>query len=380
MTNTVAVYIHIPFCLSKCSYCDFYSLAINDASVVLDNYINQIVDEFYFRVEQFNITNVSSIYIGGGTPSLLSINQISKLLKTILPYTQNDSEITIECNPDDINEDFLINLINIGINRISIGIQCLSDISLKYVKRRANRKTCLNALLIIDKIKNNKLLSDKISFSVDLISGLPFLTTEDFIEGLNIVCKSRVDHISLYSLTIEQETELAIFLKDYNEELNNQQWLIGKDILQNNGFYQYEVSNFSKKGFESKHNLTYWKKNNYIGLGSFATGSVNNYRYTNSKLNCIFEQKYTLSKEEEFLDDNTLIFEYVMMGFRTVEGISKNEFYKRFNLDLSDYLGNTWKKWINNNLAVEIKKNNDVYYALNSQGILFLNKFLEEIL
>lgn len=375
ITINPGLYIHIPFCLSKCTYCDFYSIPLCSKSLsqIPENYIDLLLDELKNRINQFNIQKFSTLYFGGGTPSLLSIQQIEKLMTFIKPLLEENGEITFECNPDDITLDLLTALKANGINRISLGIQSLNDTVLSYVNRRANKNINLKAIKIIEDFKSTLDKNENFRFSIDMIAGLPKLSKEDFFNDLTEICKTSADHISLYSLSIEDGTPLSEDLSFYDDDENALQWTEGVKILKSFGYYQYEVSNFAKKGFESKHNLIYWHKDNYIGIGSGATGTFENYRYTNGKIKNNYE--YDLSEEVEILDTDTLEIEFLMMGFRLLEGIDALEYKKRFGKELGNRLAPLWDKWKKDGLA----ENHGNFYTLGEKGICFLNKFLETL-
>jgi oxygen-independent coproporphyrinogen-3 oxidase len=330
-----------------------------------------LIEELNYRKNQFNINNFSTLYLGGGTPSLLNINQLKKLFNVIIPQCSSKAEITVEANPENINAEFLETLYKCGVNRLSVGIQSLSDKALKFVSRRASKEIILQALAIIQNFWLRQ--NEKMRFSVDFISGLPFCSNEEFTAGLKNVINSDPDHISLYSLTLEEKTPLYTMLKNYDEDKNTEQWFLGKDIIEKAGFVQYEVSNFCKPGYESRHNITYWRKNDYIGIGAGATGTIGAYRYTNGKLNS--SQKYTFSETVEKLDKDTLEFEYIMMGLRTLQGIDENDFYKRFRKTLESKIGKTFFKWQKKKLA----EKQGSWWTLGKNGILFLNEFLLEL-
>ena len=370
----VSLYVHIPFCKSKCTYCDFFSIPCNEP--VPDCYIENLLHEAQMRKNQFDISYWKTIYIGGGTPSLLSAGQIQKLLaglKTICPVKEN-AEITIEANPDDVTADFLLGVASSGINRLSLGIQAMDDKPLAAVKRRCSRETNLNALDLIQK----HWLSAKRSFSVDCIAGLPEQTRESFENGLKELVQSGANHISLYTLTLEEGTPLfravskneITLSADFADEL----WLLGRDLLEENGFLQYEVSNFANPGFESRHNLTYWNLLDYAGIGAGATGTVGAFRYTNS---CDLQKwAESVGEEDETLSRQTLIFEYLMMGFRKLAGVSSSCFFERFGENITKFIEPVFSKWQQKGLA---GRENDRYF-LNKNGILFLNAFLTQIL
>ena len=272
MIENTALYIHIPFCLSRCKYCDFFSQT-EVSQTLLDAYISALCNEIKFRKDKLSIKTLKTIYIGGGTPSLLSISNIKNLfsfLKTIFPLN-NEMEITIEVNPEDINEQLLQSYKDNGINRLSCGIQSMNDRALQFACRRASASENRRVL---------NLLSEKWgkNLSLDLICGLPCETQESFMAGLQEIISFNPNHISMYSLTIEDETPFGRMLNSgklkYDFEFADELWLKGKNFLEKKGYHQYEVSNFAKKGFESRHNLFYWNHKDYIGCGSGASGSI----------------------------------------------------------------------------------------------------------
>jgi oxygen-independent coproporphyrinogen-3 oxidase len=375
----VSLYVHIPFCKSKCAYCDFFSVEKNE---IENLYIEKLIAEAERRAVQFDVSEWKTIYIGGGTPSLLKENQIELLfsgLNKICPVAEN-AEITFECNPDDITKELLNQLKNCGVNRLSVGIQSMADVPLKIVNRRAGRKENLEAIELINKfwLGKNELTAKKNRFSVDLICGLPNQTCESFFKDIDEIIKSGVDHISLYSLILEENTPLYNYVKMGKINLPDDDeaslwWINARNILEKNGFEQYEVSNFAKKHCKSEHNLTYWRMQPYVGIGAGATGTVNDFRYTNS--NSIQEWLYDNLEECETLSISTQKFEYLMMCFRTLEGVDVFEFEKRFGESIN-VIEPLFSKWLKKGLAVKSKKN----YALNKKGLLFLNRFLDELL
>ena len=409
--DTKSLYIHIPFCVSKCTYCDFFSIPISkNQGRCFENYIIALKNEIDFRIKYFDIKILSTIYIGGGTPSLLSVSQIKDILDYIKTKCKvdNNAEITIEANPQDISEDLLLELKTSGVNRLSVGIQCYSDSVLKLLKRRCNLEQVELALNLIQK----HWVSEGFSFSCDLISGLPTLSDEDFLLGIKKVISFGVNHISLYSLMLEEKTALyqQIYSKEilYSEETNENQWILGKEFLKKNGFYQYEVSNFAKPGSESRHNTVYWHIENYLGCGAGATGTVDYYRWNNfcdvkkyvdfwikSNFSISTEKLVNFSvekipQEEEVLTKEEKEFEFLMMGFRLKEGVKSSVYNSLFGKDLSTRLGyhdgetkvsSIFNKWILANRAkVEKLKNGDFVFSLTDSGLIFLNQFLEEIL
>lgn len=386
MKNINSLYIHIPFCLSKCKYCDFFSIADKKYNnSVPENYIKALCNELIFRLNQYKPNDLKTIYIGGGTPSLLTNEQLSEILDTVNKFVHinNFSEITIEINPDDVTEDLLKTYKDCGITRISMGIQSMNEETLDFAGRRASRKNNLQALELIKKHWTGEL-------SVDLISALPKENTDSFIKGLTEVVKFSPHHISLYSLTIEDETPFGKMYNsdqlEYDWDFADDMWLKGRTFLTQNGYFQYEVSNFSKQNKECKHNLTYWNHENYIGVGSGGTGTVYPYRWTN-KPDVEEYIKYWLKgdveKEKteiiEEIDLKTEKIEFFMMGLRKLSGINASEYFKYFKENIPEKIIILFSEWQNKGFAQISNLKNDVNYRLNNEGILFLNKFLEEI-
>ena len=375
-----ALYVHIPFCKSKCAYCDFFSVVCK--SGIDDAYIHKLLEEAELRAVQFDVSEWSTIYFGGGTPSLLLPNQIETLLnglKAVRPIAEN-AEITFECNPDDITLELLETLKKCGVNRLSVGLQAMNDVPLTLVNRRAHRAENLRALDLLSKYWIDSLNSErkKRRLSVDLICGLPGETSESFFAGLDEVISCGADHISLYSLTLEENTPLfnavdsgKVVLPETEE--SDSWWIKARDLLEKHGFLQYEVSNFALKGCESRHNMTYWKMLPYIGIGAGATGTVEDFRYTNS---CSIEEWLSgAGGERETLTPDIQKFEYLMMGFRTLEGADAEEFRRRFGEDIS-VIEPVFSKWSRKGLAHKTKSR----LALNKDGLLLLNCFLQEIM
>ena len=378
--NEKSLYIHIPFCISKCRYCDFFSEPVSEVS---GKYTDALINELTFRLK--NEKSLRSVYIGGGTPSLLSEKQLKLIAGLVIPL--NPHEFTIEVNPDDVTKEFLSVLAECGVSRLSCGIQSLNNKCLEFCKRRAKREQVIKALELLNRFWQGDL-------SLDLISALPYETEESFLEGLEILCRSKADHISLYSLTIEEETPFGKMLSsgelDYDFEKADEMWLKGRDFLEAHGFSQYEVSNFCRKEKESIHNLAYWNHQNYIGCGSGATGTFYNtdgtaFRWTNTThipeyIN--FWNGNSSGNEpvvSENLDRETEVFEFFMMGLRKLSGVSRNHFISLFNTALPESVEKQFQAWRERGLSEIETCNGDVIYRLNKKGILLLNRFLSEL-
>ncbi len=381
--NKPALYVHIPFCKSKCTYCDFFSKPYES---VPDSYVDALIKEFHHKISENKIKSFFSVYFGGGTPSLLNENQIQLLLKNILPFTHKNTEITFECNCDDINEDFLYFLKNVGINRISVGVQTFNEKSLGCIKRRANQEQSFNALKVLSDFQK-KVDDESFRVSVDFISGLPFSSNETLKKDLQIAVENKISHISLYSLTLEENTPLYKDIENgiipFDDNLANEQWIIGRDFLLNNGYNEYEISNFAILGKESLHNSLYWQEKDYIGIGAGAVESIfsedgkTGIRKTNVRN---IEEYIKNSPSHKFdienLEFKTVYFEYLMTGFRTSKGVNSTDFYNRFGIKLEDVIKDKFSKYVKKNKAIISNDN----YSFLPDGMLFLNQFLVDIL
>ena len=381
---SAALYIHIPFCISKCHYCDFFSRGGSDS--VSDSYVDSLCQEIRGRAKEFSVKEWGSVYIGGGTPSLLNACQIKQILSAIkeAAVLPENSEITIELNPDDITENLLETLNESRINRISVGIQSFNDEALSFCHRRADSGKNEEGLSLIQKKWKKR-------FSVDLICGLPFESEESFMSGLEKIVSFNPDHISMYSLTFEDETPFGKLLNqkkiDYDYDFSDALWLKGRDFLENHGFYQYEVSNFAKKGFESLHNLCYWNHKSYLGCGSGATGTVYNedgsaLRLTNTTNIEEYIKNPLASFTGEEIDVKTSVLEFFMMGLRKLGGVSEKDFYNSFGkkLIIPDSVKKLAKEWERKGLCKINESEGDYSFTLGKEGILYLNRFIFELL
>lgn len=320
-----AVYIHIPFCQRICSYCDFTKLFYNKSYV--DTYLESLLTEIktYYKGEV-----IKTLYIGGGTPTSLDSEELRKLLE-ILKIFKLDSnvEFTFECNIESITKEKLEIMKENGVNRLSIGIQTFNSRHLELLER--GHKTDE----VFERIDIAKSVGFK-NISIDLIYAIPNQTIEELKEDLNLYLKLDIPHISLYSLIIEPHTKLYINkVKNIDEELDSEMYEIIDSTLSANGYYRYEVSNYCKPGYESKHNLNYWDNNEYYGFGLGASGYVDGIRYINMKSINQYMKGIFRSSEEK-IDESLKIENELILGFRKIKGINKNDFYTKFGFDIND--------------------------------------------
>lgn len=333
-------YIHIPFCKNICSYCDFCKNYYDKK--IVNKYLKSLENEIKLNYKN-NV--LDTLYIGGGTPSSLDFEELETLFSILNIFKLNKNyEYTFECNYEDINLELLKLLKKNRVNRLSVGIQTFNERYSDILNRNIKKEEIINKISLAKKYFNN--------INVDLIYALPNQSIEDLVKDLDFFVKLNINHISTYSLMIEKNTLLYIKgIKQLDDDLQNKMYYKIIDFLRENGFYHYEISNFSKKGFESKHNINYWKNNNYYGFGSGASGFINNVRYDNTK--SIFNYikgKYIINNE--VLDKDMLMKDEVMLNLRMINGICKNDFKARYNISLDkafDYSFLVDNKYLNEN-------------------------------
>lgn len=394
----ISLYVHVPFCRQKCDYCDFFSIPSNRASCVCpdEEYVRSVLNEIRFYVKKYSVSRWKTVYIGGGTPSQLGAKLLFELVSGIKSAVSDKTadEFTVEMNPEDLTEDILDSAQKAGVDRISTGIQALDQKALDSVNRHCPLQTAISSLELLQKKWKKKL-------SVDFIAGLPGQTYSSFKKQFETVfnCKN-IDHISLYSLTLEENTPLYKKIESgkikWSQQKTDRMWILGRKILKENGFIQYEVSNFARTGAESLHNKVYWHLENYIGCGSGACGSVYGEvserwtntcsikNYENFWLDFNSESEIPESiRQVEKIDLQTQEFEWLMMGFRLLEGVCSEEFKKRFGKSLEERIGvkdGLFFEWSKKHLARSYKKDGKTFYALNERGLMLLNLFLESLL
>lgn len=314
------------------------------------------------------------MYVGGGTPSLLQPAHLD-CFGAMLPKTE---ENTIEANPEDITAEWLRACAVNGFNRISIGIQSLDDASLSRIGRRGSRLRTLKSLELLKHHWNGRI-------SVDLMTGLPGQTVQRLSQDIDVLVKQGISHFSVYSLTVEEDTPLAHTIQTGKMKLPDENtadslWITARDRLIASGFCQYEVSNFALPGFESLHNLNYWKSGNWIGVGPAASGTLRHgteaVRETNTRDIQHWLKTPGQAHETEEITKKQHIQEYIMMGMRLLRGISIPDFSERFSVDIMDLMPRTITAWQAKGYLVH--SDNRLY--LTSEGILYLNRFLSDVI
>jgi oxygen-independent coproporphyrinogen-3 oxidase len=332
------IYVHIPFCRSKCIYCDFYSIALPS---LIPDFCKALKKEIASRNNTFTGKTINTIYFGGGTPSILDVNSIGDVISEIRKHynISPDAEITLESNPENITSEYLLALKRIGVNRLSIGIQSFDDEILKFLKRKHTATHAIECVKTAAECGFDNI-------SIDLIYGITGLSNEKWREELETAFTLPITHLSCYCLGIEEGTLLHRFCRENrytpcNDDTCLSQFLDFDRMSAENGFVHYEISNACKSGWQSRHNSSYWDRSEYIGFGPSAHSFVANSRSWNianvsEYIKCVTDGKtYSTS---EILSNSDILEEYIMLGLRTANGIRINEIEKLFGKDKSDKL------------------------------------------
>ncbi len=370
------IYIHIPFCKKLCNYCDFYHVQN------VDNYgpfLEALNREAIIRKDYLENENVTSIYIGGGTPSVLQVSEVQLIFQNIREIfsIDMDCEITMELNPDDVNPDYLKGLFDLNINRISLGIQSWRNADLRLLNRRHDTFQAEQALYETFK-------AGFTNITIDLIYGIPGMTLNDWSENLDKSLSFDIKHLSAYHLTIEPETPFASMkerglISEAEEEESSAQFNLLLEKATNAGFIHYEISNFGKPGFFSKHNSSYWKQVSYLGLGPSAH-SFNGY---SRQWNVRDVKKYIKSVnsgdllfEKENLSKRIRFNEYILTSLRTMWGIDLDYVEATFDKEGYDYLVNLSGKLIDYGLMKQENKT----LVLTNQGKMISDNIIRELM
>ena len=359
MSKSVGLYIHVPFCKSKCPYCDFYSVAN------ADEYKEEYKKAVLRNIEKHQDVSFDTVYFGGGTPILLW-TEICEILDSIGDRITENAEITLEANPCSTSFDKLCSLKRSGVNRISFGLQSGDDKELKALGRLHNSKEGADAVLLADKagIKN---------ISADIMLGIPFQTKKSLENTLVYMIQLPLSHISAYMLKIEPDTVFARkSVQPADEELMSELYLKTVDHLNEKGFSQYEISNFSKVGYESKHNLKYWKCEEYLGIGPSAHSFLKGKRFFfdrdfESFITCPVPVSDGEGGSEE---------EYIMLALRLSEGLQNDKFKKRFKKDIDKTVFKKAEYYKSKGLL----DLTDERISLNEKGFLLSNTIISDLL
>ncbi|XLS29712.1 radical SAM family heme chaperone HemW [Flavobacteriaceae bacterium M23B6Z8] len=339
------IYLHIPFCKQACHYCDFhFSTSLKKKEGVL----NAIHEELFLRRHELEDEVVETIYFGGGTPSLLSTDELSQIIEQVHTYykVSKSPEITLEANPDDLSKEKISAIASGAVNRLSIGVQSFFDEDLKLMNRAHNSKEALACL--------DNSLHHFNNISIDLIYGIPEMTEDRWLQNIEKALSFEIPHVSAYALTVEPRTALKKFIEKglvspVDDEAASRHFLLLLEKLEAAGFIHYELSNFGREGFFSRNNTAYWQQKKYLGIGPSAHSFDGKKRSWNVANNTIYINKIAneeLPSEQEILTLTDRYNEYVMTGLRTQWGVSLPEILRKFGKTYHAYLLERAKKYI----------------------------------
>ncbi len=372
----IGVYIHIPFCIKKCFYCDF--LSFPNKENLYEKYINCLLKEIKYFFECNKELQIKTIYIGGGTPSSIDSKYIKNIMETL--NKENLEEATIEVNPGTINLEKIKTYKDIGINRLSIGLQETNNTILKQIGRIHTYEDFLSTYNLAQEVGFNNI-------NVDLMIGLPNQKVQNIKNSLEQIIKLEPKHVSVYSLIVEENTKLESMIKEGvlklpDEELERYMYKYVKNFLELKGYNHYEISNFSKKGYESKHNLDCWNQEEYIGFGLGAHSYLDNIRFSNTEN----LEEYIKNIENNDYDKNKIIQEkqneyskkqeYMLLGLRKIDGISIKDFKNKFGENPIFIFRSELNKLVTENL---LEVNSD-YIKLTEKGLDLANLVWEEFI
>lgn len=374
----LGLYIHIPFCQKKCYYCDFISYP--DRQDLTDKYFNYLKKEIDMYSDKIKDYCLDTIFIGGGTPSIVDGKYIYELINHLGKRINinNLKEVTIETNPKTLDEQKLSIYKEAGINRISIGLQTLDNRLLKKIGRIHTVEDFYESYNLVRKWGFDNV-------NVDIMFNLPDQTINDVLNTLKRVIELSVEHISFYSLKIEENTH---FYKEYqknklnlpDDDIEREMYHKGISLLQNNGYKHYEISNLSKTNYECIHNLKYWKVEPYIGIGLNSHSNIDNKRYSNysdfKSYFSILEAGNLPIEETEYIDAEMERSEYAILGLRLINGINKQDFLNRFKISINSIYGTKIKKFIEQGFLTDDKE----HIKLTKMGLDLCNIVFKELL
>lgn len=369
------IYIHVPFCKTRCIYCDFYS----NTGLVHDSYLNALFKEIEMRKDYLSGESIDTIYFGGGTPSQLEVKSLTLIFEHLFKNfsLSKDAEITLEGNPDDLNEEYISELKKLPFNRLSLGIQTFDDSALRFLKRR---HSATQAIEVVKKCQD----AGFSNMSIDLMYGLPNQSPEDFEKNIETAIALGVPHISAYHLIYEKGTKLFRMLsanevRPVNEETSVKMFSTLIQKLKDARFEHYEISNFARNGLYSRHNTSYWKGIKYIGLGP----SAHSYNGINRQWNVSSLNKYAaslnkgeLNAEIEEQTPEIRYNDFILTGLRTIWGIDLTELEQRFGDEKLKYCLKNARKHLNRMMLIQKGSN----LTLSSEGIFISDGIMSDLM
>lgn len=377
------LYIHIPFCVRKCAYCDFLSAPADESTI--EQYVKILEKQLVEQAASFSEQTITSVFIGGGTPSILRNHQLERLLSSVREHFKlsSDAQITIEANPGTITSQKAQILVEGGVNRVSIGLQSANDNELRLLGRIHDFSQFLRSYELIRKagVKN---------VNVDLMSALPGQTVESYEKTLRKVLQLHPEHISAYSLMIEEGTP---FYEQYaederlraagmepkllpSEESERLMYEMTGTILRSHGYERYEISNYARDGYACKHNIGYWTGEDYLGLGLGASSYINGVRYTNTSLLSEYLAGDFDRRDENILSKDDKMAEFFYLGLRMTRGVQKADFFKKFGFHPTQVYGQVLSELIEQGLLIDTGSG----YRLSEYGVDVSNQVLYRFL
>ncbi len=362
----IGLYIHIPFCVRKCQYCDFLSFSSTEEE--RERYVDHLCMEMKMVAKRFpEEHNIDTVFIGGGTPSILSIKQLERVFENLRSQFEivHTAEITLECNPGTVTMNALNCYRSLGINRLSFGVQSLQNRELQALGRIHTREEAIASFRMAREAGFQNI-------NLDLMSGIPAQTVESYEQTLEEICQLAPEHISAYSLIVEEGTP---FYERYaknppvSEEIDRHMYERTREILVRYGYNRYEISNYAKRECESKHNLKYWSGMDYLGVGLGASSKIKNIRYKNEANMSMYydqiEQGKSVMEVEEVLSKKDEMAEFFILGLRKMQGVTRQQFREMFSCEIEEQYGETLVKMQEMGLLQE----NNGQIALTEQGI-----------
>ena len=369
----LGIYLHIPFCRSKCLYCDFCSFP-HPKEEAVEAYVSVLCGDLERRAQNCSDYTVDTVYFGGGTPSLLPPRLLLRVLKTVIRCYRvtADAEITLECNPATASRDALVSLRRGGFNRLSIGLQSTQDRELRALGR-------IHSFADFTRTFGDARKAGFENISADLMSGIPLQTVESYLQSIEQLAILAPEHISAYGLIVEEGTpffRMQDRLAIPDEEAAREMYFCGIEALLTHGYAQYEISNFARPGYESRHNLKYWNCEEYLGFGVAAYSDFGGDRFGNSRDFEAYLRGESIECERETPTLDVRMNEYVMLRMRLCAGISASEFQKRYGSSFEERFGRRMKSYETHGL---IRRNGDIA-AFTPEGFYLSNAVLSELL
>lgn len=373
----LSIYIHIPFCVRKCLYCDFLSFALPETTESIESYVYLLEQEILSEAEKYREHHIISVFFGGGTPSLLTPGAVVRIMEALRRcyHMMPDAEVTIEANPGTVTRDKLQEYITAGINRVSIGLQSADDEELARIGRIHDYQAFQETYMLAGEAGFQNI-------NIDLMSALPGQSVDSYRETLRRVAHFRPEHISAYSLILEEGTPLYERQGEYRfptEEEDREMYLLTESYLSSCGYHRYEISNYALEGYECRHNKVYWQRGDYVGFGLGAASMVQNVRWSNPAEIDKYEMKVqdpVFMPERQVLTKKEQMEEFMFLGLRMMCGVSRQEFFCRFGRQMEEVYGGTLKKMCRQGLLVC----GEEYVKLTERGIDVSNYVMAEFL